>query len=489
VTALILQRPFSMISRTRPMQLTERQSEGLLRVYEVVVPAADLEKRLAAKIEEVRPRVKINGFRPGKVPASHIRKVYGPSMMQDIVNETVQSSTQASLDKAKVRPASEPSLQLKSDITKVIAGKEDLTFELSLEVMPEFEATDLKNIAITRPVAAVSDEQVDEAAAELAKSQVSYDDKDGAAAEGDAVVLDFLGKIDGEAFAGGAAEDATVVIGDKRFIPGFEEQLVGVKAGDEKVLEVSFPDEYPVPSLAGKAAQFETKIKQVRSPREAKADDDLAKQMGFEGLANLKEALRQRLEADHGQQSRAKAKRSLFDKLDAAHDFGLPPRMVDAEFAQIWRQIQQDKEAGRLDPTDADKSDDDLKGEYRKIAERRVRLGLVLAKIGQDKKIEVSDQEVSQAIAQQARNFPGREQQVFDAYRKNPNMLASVRAPIYEEKVVDYILELAKVTNQDVTREALFADEDEAPAPAEVAEKPAKKKKAKASADAAPDVE
>ncbi|MES1198675.1 MAG: trigger factor [Pseudomonadota bacterium] len=468
------------------MQLKESRSEGLLRVYDVAVPASDLEQRLVAKIEEVRPRVRINGFRPGKVPVSHIRKVYGPSIMQDIINETLQSSTQEALDQAKVRAASQPSLDLKSDIQKVVAGQADLAFEVSVEVMPDFEPVDIKTISLTRPVAVVEESQIDDALAELAKANRQFEDKDGAAEDGDAVVVDFVGKIDGEAFEGGAAEDATVVIGSGQFIPGFEDQLKGVKTGDEKVLKVSFPEDYGVETLKGKAAEFETKVKQVRAPKQSAPDDDFAKQLGFEGIANLREAIRGRITEDHGRQSRAKAKRALFDKLDQQHDFPLPPRMVDAEFAQIWQQIERDKQAGQLDPSDAGKTDDELKAEYRKIAERRVRLGLLLAEIGRKNRVEVSDQELAQEIARYARNFPGRERQVFEMYQKNPQMQAQARAPLYEEKVVNYILEIANVTNETVTREELFAEDDlegSIKTESEPAAKPAKKKKAKAEAE------
>ena len=456
------------------MQLTERRSEGLLRVYDVTVPADELQRKLNAKIEEVRPRVRINGFRPGKVPASHIRKVYGPSMMQDIINDAVQSSTKESLE--KVRAASEPSLDLKSDMNQVVAGQADLQFELTLEIMPDFEPMDLKSIAITRPVAAVSDEQVEEQLSQLAAAQRGFEDKTGAAAEGDEVTVDFVGRIDGEAFEGGSAQGARVVIGSNQFIPGFEEQLVGARAGEERTLKVSFPADYPVETLKGKAAEFATKVSLVRKPKEGAPDDAWAKDLGFDSLNAVKEALKQRIENEHAQQSRAKAKRALFDKLDAAHDFELPPRMVDAEFNQIWRQIEADRQAGQLDPSDEGKSEDELKAEYRGIAERRVRLGLVLAEIGRRHKVEVTDQEVAQAISAQARNYPGQERQIFEAYQRNPQMVAQVRAPLYEEKVVDYVLELIKVTNEDVSREQLFAD-DEAPPPP----KPAKKaKKAKA---------
>lgn len=452
------------------MQLTERRSEGLLRVYDVVVPAAELQQQLNAKIAEVQPRIRLNGFRPGKVPTSHIRKVYGAGMMQDIINETVQRTTREGLEKANARPASEPSLDLKSDIDKVVAGQEDLQFELSLEVMPEFEPADLKTISIKRPVAPVADEQVEDQLNEIAAANRGFEDKDGAAAEGDAVIIDFVGRIDGEAFEGGAATDAQVVIGSKQFIPGFEEQLIGAKAGEERILTVTFPEDYPAANLKGKAAEFETKVKTVRAPKEGAPDDAWAAQLGFESLNAVKDALRQRIESEHKQQSRAKAKRQLFDKLDELHDFELPPRMVEAEFNQIWRQIEQDRAQGRLDPSDEDKSEDELKTEYRDIAERRVRLGLLLAEIGRAHKIEVSDQEVAQAISAQARNFPGQERQIFDAYQRNPQLVAQVRAPIYEEKVVDYVMELIGVSDETVDRETLFA-EDEPPTPAKKVKK------------------
>lgn len=463
------------------MQLTESRSEGLLRVYRVVIPATDLQRELAAKIEEVRPRMRINGFRPGKVPASHIRKVYGPSIMRDIIDEQVKKSTDASLEKAQARPASEPKLDLKSDMNKVQAGDEDLAFDLSIEIMPEFEPTDTSKLAVTRPIAPVDDAQVDEALDSIVKQNRSYETKAGAAADGDQLIIDFLGKIDGEAFEGGAAEKASLVLGSKQFIPGFEEQLVGAKADEERVLNITFPEDYGAAHLAGKAATFDIKVHEVKGPRESAADDEFAKQMGFETIGEVRDLLRQRLESDHAAQSRAKAKRALFDQLDAAHSFELPPQMVENEFQQIWRSVEQDRAQGRLDPDEAGKTDEELRAEYRRIAERRVRLGLVLAEIGRRGKIEVTDQEVSRAVSEQARNFPGRERQVFEMYQKNPALLANIRAPIYEEKVVDYILELAKVTNQTVTRDELFADDPPMTDDAVAADaKPKRAKKAKA---------
>jgi trigger factor len=441
------------------MQLTEARSEGLLRVYRVVIPAADLVQELNAKIEEVRPRVRLNGFRPGKVPAAHIRKIYGPAMMKDVIDEQVQKGTQASLEQARLRPASEPRLDLKSDINEVQAGHADLAFDLSVEVMPDFEPADPGSLSLERPIAPVEESQVDEALATLLKENRTYEDKDGAAADGDALTIDFVGKIDGEAFEGGSAEDAVIVLGSKQLIPGFEDQLIGAKAGDERALNVTFPDDYAVEQLKAKPAVFEVKVKAVKAPKESQADDAFAAQMGFGKIDEVRDALRSRIEADHAAQSRAKVKRALFDHLDKMHSFDLPPGMVEAEFGTIWRQVDADRKAGRLDPDEAGKSEDELKADYRRIAERRVRLGLVLAEIGRRNKVEVTQQEVNQAIVAQARSFPGREREIADLYAKRPALLAQIRAPIYEEKVVDFILELAKVANRTVTREELFADD------------------------------
>jgi trigger factor len=469
------------MSKAQKMQFTERQSEGLLRVYDVVVPAAELQQKLNVKIAEVQPRVRINGFRPGKVPASHIRKLYGPSMMQDIINETVQASTRESLEKANARPASEPTLDVKSDINQVVAGQSDLKFEVSLEIMPDFEPADLKTISIARPVAKVADSEVDAALAELYNANRAFEDKDGEAAQGDQVIIDFVGRMDGEVFEGGSANDAPVTIGSKQFIPGFEEQLIGAKKDDDRTLNVTFPDDYGATELRGKAAQFDVRVKAVKAPKAGDPDDAWAAGLGFDSLAALKEALRQRIENENAAQSRAKAKRALFDQLDEGHDFELPPRMVEAEFNQIWRQVEADRDAGRLDPSDEGKSDDDLRAEYHTIAERRVRLGLLLAEIGRRHKIEVSDEEVGNAIAAQARNFPGQERQIFDMYQRNPNLVAQVRAPLYEEKVVSYALELVNVKNEDVSKEALFADDDPPPP---MAKKPKKTKSANGGAAA-----
>jgi len=462
------------------MNVQEKAAEGLSRTFEVVVPASELEEKLTAKIEEIRPEVRLKGFRPGKVPSSHIRKMFGASIMGDILQELVPQTTQKTLDERALRPASQPEVDVKSDAEDVIKKGADFSFEIRVEVMPEFEASDPKGMALVRPVAEIDESQIDEALEKLAADSRAYADKGAKAkaAEGDVVVVDFIGRIDGEVFDGGSAEDARVAIGEGAFIPGFEEQLKGAKAGDEIDVAVTFPEDYGVGNLAGKPAVFETKVKTVETPQEAKVDDGLAERLGLSDLEALKDALRKRLEGELAQASRMKVKRQLLDQLDDQHkDVPLPARMVEAEFEGIWREVLAAKEAGELEPEDAEKSEDELREDYRGIAERRVRLGLVLAEIGRKAKVDVSQEEVARAVNQEAMKYPGQERAVIEHFQSNPGAVQAIRAPIYEEKVVDYILELADVTEQTVSRESLF-DEDDQPEAAP-AKKPAAKKAAK----------
>jgi trigger factor len=347
---------------------------------------------------------------------------------------------------------------------KVLSGSDDLAYEMALEVMPEFTPVDPKTLKLERPVYEASDADLDEALKELAGQAKSYEDKKGKtvkAAEGDQLTIDFLGKLEGVPFDGGAAEDADLVIGSNRFIPGFEDQLKGAKVGDEKTIEVTFPEDYQAKNLAGKLATFDIKVKAIKAEAETKIDDEFATRIGLESLDKLKDLLRQNLNQQYAGAARFKLKRSLLDALDAAHSFDLPPKMVEAEFDGIWKQVEADKEAGRLTPEDAKKSDKKLKEEYRKIAERRVRLGLVLAEIGRANNVGVSDQELNNAIIQEARNYPGQERAVLDFYRQNPGAAAQMRAPIYEEKVCDLIFTVAEVKDTPITKEELLKDEEE----------------------------
>ena len=467
--ALLLYPPRAFVAspqsvRYPTMQVVEKSNEGLSRVIAVTIPAAELNEKLEARIKEMAPQMKLKGFRPGKVPASHVKKTFGRDFMGEIINASLNETSQGALEELNIRPAAPAEMKLTSDMDKVIAGQEDLAYEMSLEVMPEFTPVDPKTLKLTRPTYEASDEDLDEALKELASQAKSYEDKKGKtvkAADGDQLTIDFLGKIDGEAFDGGAATDADLVIGSGRFIPGFEEQLKGAKVGEEKTIEVTFPEEYQAKHLAGKAATFDVTVKAIKAEVESKIDDEFAKRIGLESLDQLKELLKSNLNQQYAGATRFKLKRALLDVLDEGHDFPLPPKMVDAEFEGIWAQVSADKDAGQLPEDDAKKSEDELKAEYKKIAERRVRLGLVLAEIGRANNVGVSDQELSNAIMAEARNYPGQERMVLDFYRQNPNAAAQLRAPIYEEKVVDLIVSVAEVKDEAISKEELLKEEDE----------------------------
>ena len=446
------------------MQVVEKTTEGLSRVIGVTIPAAELNAKLDAKVKEVAPQMKLKGFRPGKVPVTYVKKTFGRDFMGEIINAELNETSQKALEEINLRPAAPAEMKLMSDMEKVIKGEEDLSYEMALEVMPDFTPVDPKTLKLARPTYEASDADLDEALTELAGQAKNYEDKKGKAvkaADGDQLTIDFLGKLDGEPFEGGAAEDADLVIGSNRFIPGFEEQLKGAKVGEEKTIEVTFPADYQAANLAGKLATFDVKVKAIKAEAPAVVDEDFAKRIGLESLDKLKELLRDNLNQQYAGAARFKLKRALLDQLDEAHSFDLPPKMVEAEFDGIWKQVEADKAKGDLPEEDAAKSDEDLKAEYRKIAERRVRLGLVLAEIGRANNIGVTDQELNNAIMAEARNYPGQEKMVLDFYRQNPNAAAQMRAPIYEEKVVDLIFGQAETTDTPITKEELLKDEDE----------------------------
>ena len=446
------------------MQVVEKTTEGLSRVIAVTIPASELVAKLDAKLKEVAPQMKLKGFRPGKVPTAHVKKTFGRDFMGEIINAELNETSQKALEQINLRPAAPAEMKLISDMDKVIKGEEDLSYEMELEVMPDFTPVDPKTLKLARPTYEASDADLDEALTELAGQAKNYEDKKGKtakAAEGDQLTIDFLGKLDGEPFEGGAAEDADLVIGSGRFIPGFEEQLTGAKVGDEKTIEVTFPADYQAANLAGKLATFDVKVKAIKAEAPSVVDEDFAKRIGLESLDKLKELLRDNLNQQYAGAARFKLKRALLDQLDEAHSFDLPPKMVDAEFDGIWQQVQADKTQGGLSPEDEGKSEDQLKDEYRKIAERRVRLGLVLAEIGRANNVGVTDQELNNAIMAEARNYPGQERMVLDFYKQNPNAAAQMRAPIYEEKVVDLIFGQAETTDTPITKEELLKEEEE----------------------------
>ena len=437
--------------------------EGLSRTYKVSVPKADLQKRFDERNEEIRPQLNLNGFRPGKVPASHVRKMFGKDIMGEVVQALVQETSQKAIEDADVRPAGQPEMKMESDMEKVLDGEEDLAYEMNVDVMPDFEPVDIEKLAITKPVAEINDDEVDARLNQIAEANPKFDKraKTAKARQDDAVVIDFLGKLDGEPFEGGAAEEHTLVLGSNSFIPGFEDQLIGVKAGDEKEVNVTFPENYQAENLAGKEAVFEVKVHEVRAPKTPDIDEDFAKGLGLEDLDKLKELVTEQIKNEFGGASRAKAKRNLLDQLDDKHDFDLPPKMVEQEFNQIWQQLQAEMDAGRTAEEDKDKSEDDLKAEYHTIAERRVRLGLVLAEIGRLADIQISEQEVQQALINEARNFPGQERQVIEFFQKDPNAMAQLRAPIYEDKVVDHILDTAEVKEETVSKDDLLKEDED----------------------------
>ncbi len=448
------------------MQVKETLSEGLKREFKITVPASDLGQRLDERLVALKDRVRINGFRPGKVPVQHLRRVYGKAVMGELIQEVIGDANKRIVEDNDVKLAMRPKVSLPEDeaeVARVLEAQGDLVFDVSVEILPRIEVTDLKAIKADKPVADVTDAEVDDALERIAKQNRPYSAKgEGAAvADGDRATVDFAGEIDGVAFDGGTGSDMPVDVGSGTFIPGFEEQLIGMKAGDDGEIEVTFPETYPRPDLAGKPARFKVTVKAVETPGERPVDDELAKTVGLESLDKLKDAVRQQIERDYASLTRQKLKRSLLDALDERHGFDLPPTLVEQEFTGIWTQIERELEQTGKSLADEGKSEDEARAEYRKIAERRVRLGLVLAEIGEKNNITVTDDEVTRAIVDRARQFPGREQQVWEFYRSTPEALAELRAPIFEEKVIDFIAELADVTEKKVTREELAKNEDD----------------------------
>jgi len=484
------------------MEVTESLSEGLKRELKIVLAANELEDQLATRLNEIKGQVRLNGFRPGKVPVSHIRKIYGRSVMAEVVQQAVTDSSQKALDERSERPAYQPEISLPEDQDKmesVIEGQADLSYTMAFEIVPEFEIQDFSALKLERPTTAVEDSHIDESIGQLTQQYREFEprgEKD-KAETGDRVIIDFVGRIEGDAFEGGSQEDAPLELGSNTFLPGFEDQLVGSKAGDEVTVKVSFPEEYGVEYLAGKPAEFEVKVKEVARPADAEVNEEFANRLGFEDLAKMREAISDRVAQEFDMVSKAQLKRQLLDKLDEVYEFALPQRLVDQEFEQIWEQVTRELEQSEKTFEDEDTTEDEAREEYRGIAERRVRLGLVLGEIGEKSDVSVSDEEVNRALMERIRQYPGQEKQVYDFYQQNPQALLELRGPIFEQKVVDYIVEQANVTDKKVSKDELFKDpEDEAeekpkkasakkkaPAKKAPAKKPAAKKAAAKSAD------
>lgn len=473
------------------MQVTETVNSGLKRQIKVTVPASDLEARLQTRLYEAKDKVKLNGFRPGKVPVQHLRKMYGRSFMAEVVNEIITDSTRSIIEERGEKPAMQPDIQMTEDekeAEKVLEGKADFEFSLDYEVIPAIELKDLSGIEVTRQVFDVPDADVDEQVNRIADSARSYETKKGKAAKGDRVTIDYLGKIDGEPFDGGAAEDSHLVLGSYQFIEGFEDQLIGASAGEDRQVKVTFPEEYAATHLAGREAVFDVKVKEVAAPGELEINDELAQTLGVESADKLREIVRGQIENQFGSVTRQKAKRQLLDALDEAYKFEAPSKLVEAEFQNIWTQVTRDLDQAGRSFEDEDTTEEEARTEYQRLAERRVRLGLVLAEIGEKAGVQVTDDEMQRALVETIRRYPqNQQQQVYEHFRSNPGALASIRAPLFEEKVVDHLMNEVKVTDQKVTRDELMADEDdEAETKAEASDdKKAAKKKAPAKKKAA----
>lgn len=452
------------------MQVTETVNSGLKREFKVVVPAAQLGKDLDAKLQDMAGRAQIKGFRPGKVPVAHLKSVYGKSAMAEVIQTTVDDHARKVFADRNLKPAYQPEVKLPEDeaeVNKIIEGKGDLSFTVASEIVPEFEVQDFGGIVLEKHIVAVSDAHIEEALSRLGEQYKSWEPRaEGAkAATGDRVTINFVGKVGGVEFDGGKGDDIPLEIGSGQFIPGFEEQLVGTKVGDEPTVKVTFPENYGAANLAGKAAEFAVKVTAVETAKTNVYDDEFAKRLGFEDLAKLKEMVKDGLGREFGQMTAMQMKRSVLDYMDKQYSFALPERLVEAEFNSIWQALNTEMQKAGKSFADEDTTEEKARAEYRKIAERRVRLGLVLGTIGEKEGVQITDQELQAALISRARQFPGQEKQVFDFYRKNSGALMELRGPIFEQKVVDAIVGKAKVTDKNVTREELKAmveDEEEA---------------------------
>ena len=448
------------------MEVTETLSDGLKREFQIQVPAADLEARLSQRLGELKDRVQLRGFRPGKVPVTHLKKIYGKAAMAETIEAVIRELNGKIVSERGLKLATEPKVIMPSEETavdKLIGGQVDLAYTLALEILPKIDLADFKGIALERLVAEVTAAEVDAAIARLAEQNKPFTVKpEGAKVEaGDRVVIDFTGRIDGKVFEGGTGGDVGVNIGSRTFIPGFEDQLVGMAAGEKRLVRITFPGGYANAELAGKEAEFDVTAKTLETPGTVTINDDFAKSLGLDSLDKLKEAVKARLQQEHTAASRQRVKRQLLDKLDEMHKFTLPPTLAEDEFKNVWSTVEGDLKAQGRTFADEGTTEEKAREEYRAIADRRVRLGLVLAEIGEKNNITVTEEEISRAIVDRARQVPGHEQQIWDYYRKSPQAVATLRAPIFEDKVVEFLIELAKVTEKQVSREELFRDDEE----------------------------
>jgi trigger factor len=458
------------------MQVTETATEGLRREFKIVIPAKDFESEVQRRLQEVGQSVRLPGFRPGKVPLPVLKQRYGKSILGEVLERQVSDSSNQVMTDRGIRAAGQP----KIEITSFDDGT-DLEYTMAVETIPDIKPMDFAALELERLKVDVPQSEIDETLERLAQRQRKTEVVKEArpAAKGDILVVDFVGRIDGQEFAGGSATDFHIELGADTLIPGFADQLVGARPGEQREVNVTFPEDYPGKEVAGKPAVFAVTVKELREPMPVEVDDELAKSLGLESLDAMRNDVRRQIENDYAAVTRSRLKRQLLDKLAEAHDFTVPQGLVDAEFDSIWKQIEADKAHGSLDPDDEGKSEDQLKSEYRAIAERRVKLGLLLSEVGRINNIQVANEEVSRAIMNEARRYPGQERKVVEYYQKSPQALAQIRAPLYEDKVVDFIVELAKVTERNVTPAELSA-ELEAPESVDAKPEAAKPKKTSA---------
>jgi trigger factor len=447
-----------------PMQVTETSSAGLKREYRVVVPAIDLEAKVNERLDDLKGRVQLRGFRPGKVPVAHLKRLYGKSAMAEVIEATVREANSKIVTDHGYRLAVEPKVVLPTEegaVEGVIDGKADLSYTVEMEIVPPITLADFKSIKLTRLTAEVSDEEIDKALQTIADQNRPFVARAEGAANGDRVTINFEGSLEGTPFEGGSGEDVPLIMGAGQFIPGFEEHLAGLKAGDSKTFDVKFPDDYRATHLAGKNATFAVTVKTVETPGTVSIDDEFAKTLGVESLAQLKDAVKERIAREHALATRQKLKRALLDQLDERHKFEPPPSLVEQEFGNVWSQVENDLKQQNRTFADEGTTEEKAREEYRSIAGRRVRLGLVIAEIGEKNNIRVSDDQLRAGVMEQVRQFPGQERQIWEYYQKNPDALAALRAPLFEDKVVDFLVELAEVTDKPVSRDELFTEDEE----------------------------
>jgi trigger factor len=453
------------------MQVTETLNEGLKRKLSVVIPKTDLTTRLDVRLGELKDRANIKGFRPGKVPTTYLKKVYGKSAMAEVMQDAINATVSDALTERSERAASQPKVDLPEDqgaLNKVLDGEADLNFDVSYEVLPAVQLMEFKGLKLDKPVVEIAEEDVDKEMQRVFRQNRGYEPKpeDGTVETGDNLGLSFVGKIDGDTFPGGSSDHAHLVVGSGEFIPGFEEQLIGMKKGETREVDVTFPEDYQQADLRGKKAKFEVTVLHIDAPNAGELNDDFAKKLGLDDLGALRAAVKDQMGSALQSMSRQAIKRQILDALDEGHKFAVPEQLVEAEFNTIWERVKHEVEQHGRSFADEGTTEEEARAQYMKIAERRVRLGLVVAEIGNKNNVEVTEDEHQQALIAEVRRFPGQEQQVYDYYRKNPQALAGLRAPVFENKVVDFVAELATQTDKKMTREELAAiiqDEGDVP--------------------------